>query len=76
MTLFYQCRMRHADGGETVGWIEERGAKVGASVELKTADGTFWTVTEVYPGPLEEAALRAKQAADRNSRPSITGKTK
>jgi hypothetical protein len=37
-TLLYQCRMeQHIPEGrvETVGWIEGRGAKVGARVELK-----------------------------------------
>ncbi len=72
MTMFYQCRMRR-DGTETVGWIEERGAKVGASVELISADGEFWTVVEVYKFGLDEAALRAKQARDRDCLPSLKG---
>lgn len=70
MTMFYQCKMR-LGASETVGWIEERGAKVGAKVELLTADGEFWTVAEVYPTGLEEKTLRAKQALDRNSLPSL-----
>lgn len=72
MTTYFQCRMRQGTA-ETVAWIEERGAKVGASVELKSADGKFWDVIEVYPGGIDEAALRQKQANDRNALPSIIG---
>jgi hypothetical protein len=72
MTMFFQCRMRKGSA-ETIGWIEERGAKVGADVELKTADGEFWRVIEVYTPGLEAAALQAKQANDRNALPSLVG---
>lgn len=72
MTTYFQCKLRQGDS-ETVGWIEDRGAKVGARVELKTADGGFWDVLEVYPGGLDEATLRQKQANDRNALPSIIG---
>lgn len=72
MTTYFQCRLRHGDA-ETVAWIEERGAKVGKRVELKTADGEMWDVAEVYPHGLDEAALRQKQANDRNALPSIIG---
>ena len=61
--LWYQCKFRGADGGETVAWIGERGASVGAMVELVTADGKFWEVLEVYEPPMNGAALREKQAA-------------
>ena len=71
--LWYQCKFRGADGGETVAWIEERGASVGAMVELVTADGKFWEVLEVYEPPMNGAALREKQTKDRNSLPSIIG---
>lgn len=70
MTAYFQCKLRR-NGAETVAWIEERGAKVGNWVELKTADGEMWVVTEVYNYPLSEAALRQKQANDRNALPSI-----
>ena len=62
------------NGGMTKAWIEGRGASVGAEVELKTADGKFWTVVEVYQPPMDGAALRAKQANDRNALPSIVGR--
>jgi len=64
------------EGAETIGWIEERGAKVGAEVELLSADGHFWRVVEVYQPGLDEAALRAKQDMDRKSFPSIIGKSR
>jgi len=72
MGLFYQCLLSKPSGDTTMGWIEERGAIKGASVELKTADGEFWNVSEVYQPPMEEAALRAKQANDRNALPSLS----
>lgn len=72
MTIYYQCEMKRGDA-RTVGWIEERGAKVGSRVELKSADGEFWEVVEVYQPGLQEAQLRAKQANDRNALPSIAG---
>jgi len=43
MATYYQCRFRRGDP-ETIAWIEERGAKIGALVELKTADGERWDV--------------------------------
>jgi hypothetical protein len=73
MTMYFQCKMRRGNA-ETVAWIEERGAKVGAEVELTTADGECCKVVEVWQPGMEEEALRAKQAADRNSLPSKTRK--
>lgn len=70
--LWFQCRFRKGPA-ETVAWIEERGARVGALVELKTADGEQWEVVEVYSPGLDGATLRAKQANDRNALPSIVG---
>ena len=72
MTTYFQCRMRHGSS-ETVGWIEERGAKVGARVELKSADSAFWDVVDVARPGLDEAKLREKQSNDRNALPSIIG---
>ena len=72
MTLYFQCKLQCHDD-TTIGWIEECGAQVGKSVELKT-DGRFWDVVEVYKPGIEEEALRKKQANDRNSLPSIIGK--
>jgi hypothetical protein len=69
--MMYQCRLRCLTG-ETVGWIEERGAKVGNVVELKT-DGQLWDVVEVFQPGMEEEALRQKQRNDRGALPSIIG---
>jgi len=44
MTIYVQYELCQGDA-VTVAWIEKRGAKVGASVELKTTDGK-----ERYPG--------------------------
>ena len=74
MSTYYQCRLRRAES-ETIGWIEERGAKVGASVELKTADGERWDVVEVFTPGVDEAKLREKQQNDRNALPSIAGRS-
>jgi hypothetical protein len=71
MTTYFQCRMKRGDA-YTVAWIEERGAKVGKRVELKTGDGEIWEVITVYSFGMDEAALRQKQAHDRNALPSIT----
>jgi hypothetical protein len=51
--LFYQCRFRR--GSErTVAWIEARGAKVGAWVELETLDKDGpWQVEAVFDTSLE-----------------------
>lgn len=71
--MYFQCRMRNGNA-ETVGWIEARGAKVGAKVQLLSGDGKFWEVIEVYHPGIEDDVLRAKQANDRNSLPSIIGR--
>lgn len=84
MKTYKQCELRQGER-VTVGWIEKRGAKVGASVELKganydsvemeTEDGDFWRVAEVYGIELSEVVLRQKQANDRNALPSIIGRS-
>lgn len=68
----YQCKLKLADGSTTIGWIEERGAKVGHKCEL-LEDGKFWEVVEVYQPPLEEKVLKEKQKRDRDCLPSIRG---
>lgn len=68
---FYQCKLRRGAGFATF-WIEERGAKVGARVELLKPK-EFWEVLEVYRPPMTEEQLSAKQRNDRNALPSIVG---
>lgn len=85
MKTYFQCKLRQGDN-ETTGWIEQRGAKVGARIELKGAhfdnvesiadDADFWDVIEVYPNGLSENVLRQKQANDRNALPSIVGQSR
>lgn len=70
--LWYQCRLRRGDD-HTVAWIPERAAKVGASIELKTAGGEFWEVATVGDKPIPYAQLRDKQERDRDFGPSIIG---
>ncbi len=67
-----QCRLRQG-ATETVGWIEARGARKGARVELKTEqfDTGDWLVVDVFPYAMDGDALRDKQAMDRKSLPSI-----
>jgi len=49
---------------QTVGWIEERGAKVGLFVELKEhGDGGFWKVTEVYAHRMNEEVAKNQERA-------------
>jgi hypothetical protein len=45
--LMTQCLLRRGDMLQTA-WIEQRGAIVGAEVELKTENGEFWRVERVY----------------------------
>jgi hypothetical protein len=68
---FYQCRFRR--GSErTVAWIEARGAKVGAWVELETLDNEGpWEVEAVFDAPLEDRSLKDLQRLNRKSLSSI-----
>lgn len=67
---YYQCRMRMGTL-ETTGWIEARGAKVGARVELLPAREQ-WKVVEVFKeNVMPEESLRETQRLNRRSLPSI-----
>jgi hypothetical protein len=67
---YYQCRLRHGNS-EIVGWIEERGAKVGAYIEMIDFGHELIRVDEVYGFGIHVDALREKQRLDRNCLPSI-----
>ncbi len=68
----FQCRLSEVNGtGRTFGWIEERGAKVGAVVEMKEFGGALYRVVEVADFGIEAKALAEKQARDRGSLPSL-----
>lgn len=66
---YRQCRLRH-DTTETTGWIESRGATVGASVQLFPT-GVFWDVVEVFDPVMPESVLREQQRQRRAGLPSI-----
>ena len=68
---FYQCRFRRGTE-RTVAWIEARGGKVGAWVDLETLDdGGLWEVEAVFDAPLEDRALKEMQRLNRNSLSSL-----
>jgi hypothetical protein len=48
-TLSFQCLLRQ-DGSRIVAWIEKRGARVSARVELEDEPG-LWEVAEVFGPP-------------------------
>lgn len=65
MTTMTQCRLRKASKvgagfAYQTAWIEQRGAKQGARVELKPS-GEMWTVDMVYGVELEEEQLKENQ---------------
>jgi len=68
---YFQCRFRRGPE-RTVAWIEERGAKVGARVQLTSLDdGEAWLVESVAKPGLESAALSDLQRLNRKSLSSI-----
>lgn len=72
MAKYFQCELIHGDR-VMVAWIEDRGARVGARVEIKADADRLWWVRKVYTPGIEHSALLKKQANDRNSLPSIIG---
>lgn len=69
MKQYFQCRLQRGTS-ETTGWIEARGAKTGATVELLPS-GEMWEVVEVYKHGLPEDILKEKQRLNRRSLPSV-----
>lgn len=66
---YFQCRLRQNDA-LVVAWIEERGAKSGAQVEIPELGG-LWRVVTCCPGPVDASWLREKQRVDRRGMPDI-----
>jgi len=65
---YFQCKL--SKGTERrIGWIEERGAKVGAHVEI--LDEGFWRVDEVGAHSLEKKELSTMNATKRRGFKSI-----
>lgn len=69
MSRWYQCALAQGER-RTVGWIEERGAKRGARVEIKGEDG-LWDVEAVYEPSYDASWLEEKRRKDRGSLPSL-----
>lgn len=71
MTTYYQCDLSQGST-RTTAYIEERGAKLGARVEIKTSgfDG-LWEVIQVADKGIEGAILSELQKNNRNSFGSI-----
>lgn len=69
--LYHQCRFRRGTE-RTVAWIEARGAKVGAQVELTSLDDAGpWIVEAVLGAPLAAEALKDLQRLNRKSLSSV-----
>jgi hypothetical protein len=63
MERYYQCGLAQGNA-RTVGFIEERGAKLGAQVEIEELGG-FWEVTGVgNPVSKEKARELGNRARD------------
>ena len=73
MKQYLQCRLQRG-ASETTGWIEARGAKVGATVELLPS-GEMWEVAEVFKHGLPEDVLKETQKLNRKSLPSVQAMT-
>jgi hypothetical protein len=67
--MSYQCLLRQGDTS-TVAWIEARGARAGARVEIKGEDG-LWDVAAVYLPSRSAAWLRTNASRVRKGLPSI-----
>lgn len=71
MKYYRQCQLRRGTA-TTTAWIEVRGARVGAEVELLPGREA-WTVADAYPRTLPEDMLREQQRLSRHSLPSVEG---
>lgn len=66
---YFQCRLKRGTL-ETTGWIEERGAKLGYTVELLPSKDR-WEVDAVFGHAIPEDLLKEHQRLNRGSLPSI-----
>ena len=62
---YRQCGLTQ-NGSRVVGWIEERGAKLGARVEIDELGG-LWEVTKVGESALAKSDVHKKEALARQS---------
>lgn len=65
----FQCTLRQSNAIE-IAWIEARGAKAGAFVEI-SALGGLWRVEQVGSIGIDADWLREKQRVDRKGMPDI-----
>lgn len=71
MTIYYQCLLR-LDTQYMTTWIEERGAKESAYVELLGDGGKqLWQVMIVYRPGIDDTTLITNQKLNRGSLASI-----
>jgi hypothetical protein len=71
-TYYKQCRFRRVDGTlETIAWIDEKGARVGATMTLDGFPDIRFEVIEVFDKRMLEEDIREKQKLDRGSLGSI-----
>lgn len=74
MKQLFQCKLQRTERGvtrEQTAWIEARGAKRGATVELLPSREK-WRVAEVFKEQgMPEDSLREHQRLNRNSLPSV-----
>lgn len=73
---FYQCRLERLVSPDnllvTTGWIEGRGAKVGAFVEMPPGTKELWKVAEAFlDNGVPENVLKKRQIMNRGSLPSV-----
>jgi len=66
---YFQCTLRQGTT-TTIGWIEERGARVGVRVDVPELGG-LWDVVTVDRHALPAAWLHEKQRKDRKGMPDI-----
>ena len=66
--LSFQCLLRQG-GTRIVAWIEGRGARLAAHVELKDEEG-LWQVVEVYQPPRTATWLQENASRVRKGLPS------
>jgi hypothetical protein len=66
---YFQCTLRRGPGVKT-GWIESRGARVGARVEV-LPERELWDVVRVFDHGIPEDMLKEQQRLHRGSLPSV-----
>lgn len=66
MTYYRMCELSRGTT-RTIGYIEERGVRIGASVELLSGDGEFWMVDTVGDQRIDKNQLRFMQGANKHA---------